>query len=197
MLHTPDTDHGQSAFMTRKMAMPLTNRNVTYPLETMQVSVEMVSRLVTRAVAFSNTHAPRLDGSKVNPIVNINLSGCSSTAPGKTPAELLAYCVNACPNLQQLIACQLGNGRAKPTLALSADGALQVLRAAKTHSNVGGSVKTSCWTMVLHTCMRLLIAWKWNFCTAWAWLAYNLDPPACAFHPLSAHCLAQHPLSDV
>ncbi|KAK9816334.1 hypothetical protein WJX74_010379 [Apatococcus lobatus] len=100
-----------------------------------QVSIEMVSRLVARAVTFSNTHQPSLDGSTVNPVSIINLSGCRAV-PGQTSAQLLAYCINLCPNLQQLIACQPGHGKSEPTLPLSADGALQVLRAAKKHSHV-------------------------------------------------------------
>ena len=171
------------------LAMPLINVNVTLHAATMQVSVDMVSRLVTRAVAFSNTHAPRLDGSKVNPIVNINLHGCSAVL-GKTPAELLAYCVNACPNLQQLIACQLGNGRAKPTLPLSADGALQVLRAAKTHSHVGGSVENPAgpWSLTV-ACLCMHASpdpWKRNYCTAWYGLPTGLTPCMSVSPPLGA-----------
>lgn len=103
----------------------------------------MISRLVARAVAFSNTHAARPDGSTINPVTVINLSNCRAV-PDQTPAQLVAYCIDLCPNLQQLVACQPGNGRLKPTLPLSADGALQVLRAAKKHSHVGLSIPFAC-----------------------------------------------------
>ncbi len=99
-----------------------------------QVSIEMASRLVSRAVRISNSQQ-RPGSRMINPITFINLAGCSGI-PGQSDAQLVAYCIQLCPNLRELQACRTSNGRAKATLPLSADGALQVLRACKTHTKV-------------------------------------------------------------
>ena len=105
-----------------------------------QVSIEMLSRLVARAVWITNSSQPRLDGSTVNPVTCINLAGCSPK-PGQSAAQLLAYCIQLCPNLQELVACKVGAIHSTPTLPLSADGALQVLRACKRHLKVKPSLR--------------------------------------------------------
>ena len=95
----------------------------------------MISRLVARAVKISNSRRPMLGNRTINPVTCIDLAGCSSIA-GESAAKLIAYCIQLCPNLRELQACRTGDGRAHATMPLSADGALQVLRACNKHAKV-------------------------------------------------------------
>ena len=103
-----------------------------------QVSIEMVSRLVARAVRISNSHRMTFSNRTINPVTFINLAGCSGI-PGQPAGHLIAYCIDLCPNLQELQACRVGEGKCRATMPLPADGALQVLRACHKHQKVSFS----------------------------------------------------------